>query len=101
VLPNWSVPQYPNRMAHNALKKRLSRLENAYGVQEDPQQRMLTKAARLTREERRARIAELESRLLVANGLEPTPENRFHAMSQFMLKRGERLTLTFPVAGAS
>jgi hypothetical protein len=93
VLPNWSVPQYPNRMAHNALKKRLSRLENAYGVQEDPQQRMLTKAARLTREERRARIAELESRLLVAK------ENRFHAMSQFMLKRGERLT--FPVAGAS
>jgi hypothetical protein len=76
-------------MALNALKKRLSRLENAYGVQEeDPLQRMLTKAARLTPEERRARITELENRLLVANGMEPTPENRFEAMRQLLLKRG-------------
>lgn len=76
-------------MLFSALKKRLAHLEDALGLrEEDSLERILARAARLTPQERRARITELEDQLLATSGMERTLENRVQAISQVMLRHG-------------
>ena len=90
MFPHWSGLQWnQNRMLFSALKKRLARMEDALGLREmNSLQGILARAARLTPEERRARITDLEDQLLAASGMEPTLVNRVQAINQVLLKHG-------------
>ena len=76
-------------MPFSALQKRIARLEDAHGVHEhESLDGILARAARLTPEERRARIRELEDQMFGASRMESTLENRSLVIHQFMLKHG-------------
>jgi hypothetical protein len=76
-------------MTFKELKNRLARLESIYESHEpEALANILAKGARLSPEQRRARIAELENRVVAASGMEPTPENRRQVLEQFMLEHG-------------